>query len=44
MCVDIARDAKSMVGQGKSLREVRSYVESKYSKLGPGTDTPPPPP
>ena len=44
MCVDIARDAKSLVNQGKSLREVRSYVEAKYGKLGPPTDTPLPPP
>ncbi len=44
MCVDIARDAKSMVSEGKTLREVRSYVEAKYSQQGPGTDTPLPPP
>jgi hypothetical protein len=41
MCVDIALITKRLVGQGKSLTEVRKSVDGKYSYLGPPTDTPP---
>lgn len=43
MCADIALDAKRLIAQGKSLQEARSYVEAKYSSIGPSTNTPPPP-
>jgi len=29
--------------EGKSLKEIRSYIEATYSQFGPGTDTPWPP-
>ncbi len=43
MCVDIAREAKKLVAQGKDLVEVRRVVEEKYGSRGPATDTPMPP-
>jgi len=39
--VDIARDAMRLLGQGKSLAEIRNYVDRQYSKFGPPTDTEP---
>jgi hypothetical protein len=39
--VDIARDAMRLLGQGKSLAEIRSYVDRQYSKFGSPTDTEP---
>lgn len=41
MCVDIARDAKRLVQQGKTLQEARQYVAAQYGGLGPATNTPP---
>ena len=29
--------------EGKSLREIRDYVDATYGKVGPATDTPYPP-
>ncbi len=43
MCVGIALDTKAMVEEGLSLRDIRDYIDTKYSTLGPGTDTPLPP-
>lgn len=43
MCVGIALDTKAMVEEGLSLRVIRDYIDTKYSSLGPGTDTPLPP-
>lgn len=43
MCVNLALDAKRMIGQGKSLTEIRKYIDSKYGNLGPSTNTPYPP-
>ncbi len=43
MCVQIALDAKRMLAEGKSLKQVREYVVSQYGGLGPGTNTPPAP-
>ena len=43
ICLEIARDAESLLGQGISLTEIRSYVDSKHGQKGPGTDTPRPP-
>jgi hypothetical protein len=40
MCVDIALITKRMVGDGSSLTAVRTFVDDKYSYLGPPTDTP----
>ena len=43
MCVDIALDTQRLLSEGKSLKQVRQYVESRYGNLGPSTDTPPAP-
>ena len=41
-CLDIARDAKRLVAEGKSLPEYRDYVDQAHGQKGPGTDTPKP--
>ena len=43
MCVSIALTAKSMTEEGRSVRDIRAYIDSQYGSLGPGTDTPLPP-
>ena len=43
VCVEIARDAKRLVGEGKTLTEIRTYIDQQHGKKGPGTDTPLPP-
>jgi hypothetical protein len=43
MCVSIALDARAMTAAGSSLRDIRAYIDGKYSDIGPGTDTPLPP-
>jgi hypothetical protein len=43
VCVSIVLDVKRMQGQGQSLAAARKYIDAKYSKIGPGTDTPLPP-
>ena len=40
ICVNIALDVKEQLAQGRSLSEIRSYVDGKYASIGPGTDTP----
>lgn len=40
MCIDLAVDAKRMTAEGKSLKEIRQYVEGKYGGKGPSTNTP----
>ncbi len=40
MCIQLAIDAKRMTAEGKSLKEIRQYVEGKYGDKGPATDTP----
>ncbi|NJL94621.1 MAG: hypothetical protein HC915_13300 [Anaerolineae bacterium] len=40
ICVDIALDVQRLRAQGKSLPEVRSYIDAVYGSFGPGTDTP----
>jgi hypothetical protein len=42
-CVDIARDARDLLAQGKSLPDIRDYIDKTHGKKGPGTDTPRPP-
>jgi hypothetical protein len=39
--VDIARDAMRLMGQGKSLAEIRAYVDREYSRFGQPTNTEP---
>ncbi|MBF8286815.1 MAG: hypothetical protein HW393_629, partial [Dehalococcoidia bacterium] len=43
MCVTIALDTKTMTEEGRSLKEIRTYVDDKFGDIGPGTDTPMPP-
>ncbi len=43
MCVGIALDTKAMIEEGRSLRDIRAYIDSQYGSMGPGTDTPLPP-
>ena len=43
MCVGIALDAKTMTEEGRSLGEIRAYIDQEYGAIGPGTDTPFPP-
>lgn len=43
MCVSIALDTKAMQEEGRSLGEIRTYIDKEYGSIGPGTDTPPPP-
>lgn len=43
VCVGIALDAMSMTQEGRSLRDIRSFIDGKYGAIGPGTDTPLPP-
>ncbi|MDP2675648.1 MAG: PCYCGC motif-containing (lipo)protein [Dehalococcoidia bacterium] len=43
MCVTIALDTKAMTEEGRSLKEVRTYIDDKFGDIGPGTDTPMPP-
>ena len=41
--MDITRDVMRMLDQGKSLKEIRAYVDRTYSRFGPSTPTPPVP-
>ena len=43
MCVSIVLDTKRMQEEGRSLREIRDYIDEEYGSIGPGTDTPLPP-
>ena len=43
VCVEIVLDVEAQLGEGQPLAAVRSYIDGKYSKVGPGTDTPLPP-
>jgi hypothetical protein len=43
VCVGIALDAMTMTEEGRSLSEIRTYIDDTYSDIGPGTDTPLPP-
>jgi hypothetical protein len=43
MCVNIALDAQAMTAEGRSLTDIRAYIDGKYGAIGPGTDTPLPP-
>jgi hypothetical protein len=40
MCKDIVLEATDMFSKGKPIPEVRSYINSKYGKMGPPTNTP----
>jgi len=33
----------TLLDEGKPLREIRAFIDQKYSPVGPATDTPLPP-
>ena len=35
ICVDITQDTMRLLKQGKSIQEIKSYVDSTYAKYGP---------
>lgn len=35
ICVDITQDTMRLLKQGKSIQEIRAYVDQTYSKYGP---------
>ena len=43
ICLEITRDVKRLSAEGKSLKEIRAYIDQTHSEKGPGTDTPQPP-
>lgn len=43
VCIGITRDVMQLVEEGKSLKEIRSYIDANWSQYGPGTRTPLPP-
>ena len=43
ICVDITLKAKSMVGEGRTLVEIRAAIDREFGSAGPGTKTALPP-
>ena len=39
--MDITRDVMRMLDEGKTVKDIRAYVEKTYSRFGPSTPTPP---
>jgi hypothetical protein len=35
ICIDITQDAMRLLKQGKTVPEIRSYVDSTYARYGP---------
>ena len=42
ICYSIVLDGKSLSEQGKTIQEIREYIDNKYSDYGQGTETPMP--
>ena len=40
MCYSIVLDSQELFEEGKSVQEIRNYIDNKYSSYGQGTDTP----
>ena len=40
VCVDITLLSKTMIGEGRSLPEIRAAVDSQFGDIAAGTDTP----
>ncbi len=40
ICVDITQDVIRLKAEGQTSRQVRTYIDSKYSAYGPSTNTP----
>lgn len=43
ICLEIARDARNLLQKGKTLAEIRSYVDRVHGEKGPKMETPLPP-
>ena len=43
ICIEITQDVMRMSREKKALTEIRFFIDEKYSKYGPGTDTAPVP-
>ncbi|MDP2659444.1 MAG: PCYCGC motif-containing (lipo)protein [Dehalococcoidia bacterium] len=43
ICLEVARDTKRLVASGKSLKEIRTYMDQTNGSKGPATKTPLPP-
>ncbi len=43
LCNDIALEARGLLSEGYSLKEVRTIIDDRYGGRGVGTDTPLPP-
>lgn len=43
VCIDITQDVMQMTREGKELVDIRAFIDNKYAKYGPSTDTPPVP-
>jgi hypothetical protein len=39
ICVDIAQDVMRLMNEGRTPKEIRTYVDATYSSFGPSTDT-----
>ena len=39
--MDITRDVMRLLDEGKSMKDIRAYVDKTYSRFGPSTPTPP---
>jgi hypothetical protein len=42
VCTDITQDVMMLKGQGKLPSTIRAFIDEKYAKFGPSTDTPRP--
>jgi hypothetical protein len=40
ICVDITQDVMRLMREGRSSKEIRTYVDAQYGAFGPSTDTP----
>lgn len=43
ICVSIVLDVKAKQAEGQTLAATRKFIDARYSKIGPGTNTPLPP-
>ncbi len=43
VCIDITRDVMQLTREGKALADIRNFIDAKYSKSGPSTETEPVP-
>ncbi len=41
ICVDTTQDVMQLMHQGQNLKDIRAYIDQKYSQYGPPTNTPP---